>query len=80
MLHITKVHNTVISDIKRRSAKHFDTIAYQLRKHKVDTNNLDPFAEYTDYILHNGTYTEKGEFIQGINSTFAIHNQEIATL
>jgi len=50
---------------------------YHLQKHGIDTSKLEPFAEYAEFILNKGTYTQKGELIAGIETKFVLRNKEI---
>lgn len=65
------------SDIRRRVARHQELVLYHLQKHGVDTSKLEPFAEYAEFILNKGSYTQKGELIAGIETKFVLRNKEI---
>lgn len=65
------------TEIRRRVAKHQEIMLYHLQKHGVDTNGLDPFAEYAEFILRKGSYTQQGELIAGIETNFVLRNKEI---
>jgi hypothetical protein len=45
-----------------------------------DQGKIDPIAEYSEFILREGTYKEQGQLIEGIKTTFVISNKQIKPL
>ena len=43
-------------------------------------NKIDSVAEYSEFILREGTYKEQWHLIEGIKTTFAIRDREIIPL
>jgi len=43
-------------------------------------DEIDSLAEYSEFILKEGTYKEQGHLIEGIKTTFAIRDRKIIPL
>ncbi|MCA9388896.1 recombinase family protein [Candidatus Berkelbacteria bacterium] len=68
---------TITTELKRNVENHFKIIEYQLRKNGLSTTNLNPFAEYVEFILENGSYSDQGDVVRGIRSQFIIKSKNL---
>lgn len=66
----------VTEELGRQSRRHAEIIERSLGSRGLE-GKIDPIAEYSEFILREGTYREQGELIQGIKTTFAIRDREI---
>ncbi|MBI4185669.1 recombinase zinc beta ribbon domain-containing protein [Candidatus Berkelbacteria bacterium] len=76
----TNVASIKISEeLQRRAARHFEIVIHHFATHQISTDRLHPLVEYAGFVLNKGSYTEQGELVQGIQSTFVIRGREITT-
>lgn len=66
-------------ELRWQAKRHAEVIQRSLAARGVKSE-VDPIAEYSEFILREGTYREQGELIQGIKTTFAIRDREIKPL
>jgi len=69
----------VTEELGRQSRRHAEIIERSLGSRGLK-GKIDPIAEYSEFILREGTYKEQGQLIEGIKTTFAIRGKEIKPL
>jgi site-specific DNA recombinase len=71
---------TVTPELGKQARRHGEVVKRSLGLRGVKDAEIDPIAEYAEFILREGTYKEQGQLIQGIQTTFAIRDREIRPL
>lgn len=79
LAYIREHANEIVTDqeLERRAARHFEIASHHLKRHGIPTESLHPLSEYAGFILQQGTYTEQGELVQGLQITLAIKNRDL---
>lgn len=67
----------VTDELAARAVRHAEIVEATLSKRGFEYEEIEPLAEYTEYVLMYGTHTEKAELVNGINSTFTIHDKQL---
>ncbi len=68
----------VDAKIQQKISRHAQIVSTVLTEHK-QPRDIEPLVEYSRFILSQGTYAEKAELIEGIESRFVIRNSQILT-
>lgn len=70
----------VTGELERLASRHVEVVERSLISRGLDIGKIDSLAEYSEFILREGTYKEQGHLIEGIKTTFAIRDREIIPL
>ncbi len=70
----------VTDEIARTAVRHSEIVEKSLQKRGMDTDEIEPLTEYSEFILSHGSYSEKTKLIEGIQTTFAIKDKSIIAL
>lgn len=70
----------VTDELARKAMRHYEIVETALKKRNIEFSEIDPLIEYAEYVLHCGTYAEQSSFVEGIESSFALHDKQIIAL
>ncbi len=70
----------VTNELEQLANRHVEVVERSLSSRGLDIGKIEPIAEYSEFILREGTYKEQGHLIEGIKTTFAIRDREIISL
>jgi hypothetical protein len=67
----------ISSELRSKADRHLAIVRGVLGQHQIDSHALRPLSEYAEFILKQGDYSEKAEFVTGIQGTFKITSRQI---
>lgn len=70
----------VTDEIAKTAVRHSEIVEKSLQKRGIDTDEIEPLTEYSEFILSHGSYLEKTKLVEGIQTVFAIKDKSIIAL